>query len=304
MSSNDFSEKVTGDVTPFPGATSDDIQQHANDTCAVKSQQIIMHEFGLNIPEEQLAQESEIKGYYEPGQGSDPNQVGHLLNDHGIETHHMDGANVYDLVNELSQGHKVIVGVDADELWHPSFWNDWFGEDPNHALVVTGIDTTDANNVKVLVTDPGSGDVIKSYPLDEFMDAWHDSNCMMVATDTAPQPDTAPTMANFDYDAGHIPFIGNVPFDVFQNQMMPAVDSYFDGVDMDDYQDAINAYDHTYDVFSHWNQGEDFHHLLFDPSDATDPQLPTGNEGTDGTDGTDDGSMMHHNPFDIFDPNI
>ena len=68
--------KVIGEVTPYHGAVKEDILQQANDTCPVKSQQIIMKEFGINIPEEILAHESFVKGYYQPGEGSDPQQVG------------------------------------------------------------------------------------------------------------------------------------------------------------------------------------------------------------------------------------
>lgn len=261
-------ERIIGEVTPFPGAESVDIQQLAGDTCAVKSQQIIMKAFGVDIPEEVLTNESAIKGYYMPGVGSDPAQVGQLLNDHGIATHSMEGANVYDLVNELAQGHKVIVGVDSDELWRPSFFNDLFGEEANHALVVTGIDTTDPNNVKVLVTDPGNGDVIQSYGLEQFMDAWHDSNCMMVATNQAPPAIYAPTMINFDYGLGHLPMIGDIPFEQYQTVIYPEMSSFFDHATLHDPilqpQDIANIYDQMHEAISVWNSTEDFHSLLYD----------------------------------------
>ena len=153
---------IIGDVTPFPDVMSDDIIQHQSDTCAIKSQQIILHSFGMDIPEEMLTIEATSKGYYLPGHGTMPSQVGMLLEDHGISTHTKYHATVYDLAAELAQGHKVIVGVDADELWRPSFYNDLFGEQANHALIVTGIDTTNPYDVRVLITDPGTGDVARS----------------------------------------------------------------------------------------------------------------------------------------------
>ena len=213
--------KIPGEITPWPGATSSEIQQEYVDTCAVKSQQIIMKTFGIDIPESELVAESANKGYYMPGCGSDPDQVGKLLNDHGIATTPHENANVYDLVGELAQGHKVIVGVDADELWQPSWYNDIFGEQANHALVVTGIDTTDPENVKVIVTDPGTGDVAKEYPLEQFIDAWHDSNCFYVTTN-APAPKGSDGMSGFDYEVGHLPFVCNIPFDSY----MPLVNQY------------------------------------------------------------------------------
>ncbi|MBR6354934.1 MAG: hypothetical protein IKS01_04050, partial [Paludibacteraceae bacterium] len=116
-------DSIIGDVTPCPDMMSHDIIQHQSDTCAIKSQQIILHSFGVDIPEEILTIEATNRGYYVPGQGSAPSLVGMLLEDHGVGTHIKYHATVYDLAAELAQGHKVIVEVDADELWRPSFYN-------------------------------------------------------------------------------------------------------------------------------------------------------------------------------------
>lgn len=259
--SNMLQDSIIGDVTPFPSLDADDVMQQQNDTCAIKSQQIILHSFGMDIPEELLTIEATGKGYYIPGQGSTPSQVGMLLEDHGIGTHTKYHATVYDLAAELAQGHKVIVGVDADELWCPSFFNDLFGEQANHALIVTGIDTSDPNDVRVILTDPGTGDVARSYPMAQFLDAWHDSSCMMVATDMAPQVSyggiiTNPEMINFDYAAGHIPYVGNIPYDIYMDNMLPRFDDYFDHQLGDihsalDYQHMFDQMDDAFDNFDH-----------------------------------------------------
>lgn len=209
-----------------------DIMQQYNDTCAVKSQQIILNSFGIEIPESVLVQEATIKGYYHPGHGTNPENVGLLLEDHGVGTHTKLNATVYDLVAELSQGHKVIVGVDANELWRPSFFNDLFGEQANHALIVTGIDTSNPNDIRVILTDPGTGDVARSYPMEQFLDAWHDSSCRLIATDNPPlscydNGISNPEMINFDYSVGHIPYVGHVPFDYFVNNIVPEMDMFY-----------------------------------------------------------------------------
>jgi hypothetical protein len=84
----------------------------------------------------------------------------------------------------------------------------------DHAVVISGIDTSDPDNVQVIVSDPGTGDPAAMYPLDEFVDAWRDSNCFMVATQN-PAPPALPEMANFDYVAGHIPRVWGMPYDNF-----------------------------------------------------------------------------------------
>lgn len=199
------------------------IQQHYSDTCAIKSQQIILNDFGIPCTEEELIQFSHEQGWYN-GDGTSMIDVGNLLETAGIPCSRQADANIFNLVDELSQGHKIIVGVDADELWKndsildklKNWFNDFFrGDTPNHALIVAGIDTSDPNNIQVIVTDPGTGDYCKSYPLDQFMDAWSDSNCYMVSTDVA-MPQTLPQMANFPDSIGHIESVAGVDYADFQ----------------------------------------------------------------------------------------
>lgn len=168
------------------------IAQGYNSTCAVRSQQIILRDFGVDISQEALMNFAEQNGWFSEESGTPMAYVGYILQSQGVSVHQNINCTMYDLVNELSQGHRVIVGVDADELWHDGFmglkgdWNDLVnGETPNHALIVAGVEVNpnDPTDVKVILTDPGSGDLRVEYELDKFMDAWQDSDCFMVATD-------------------------------------------------------------------------------------------------------------------------
>lgn len=88
-------------------------QQSYSDTCAIKSQQLILSDFGIPITEDQLVQYSMDQGWYTgDGSGTHLSDVGKLLADAGIPCTQSVDANIYDLVDELQQGHKVIVGVD------------------------------------------------------------------------------------------------------------------------------------------------------------------------------------------------
>jgi len=198
------------DINPY--------QQAYSDTCAIKSQQLILNEFGIPCSEDDLVRYSAEHGWYN-GNGTSMEDVGNLLEDAGIPCTRQCDANVFNLVKELSQGHKVIVGVDSNELWGNRFveWlNDFFlGETPDHALLVTGIDTTDPTNIKVIVTDPGTGEAGKAYPLEQFMDAWSDASCYMCSTD-APVPATVPGMENFDYFEGHLPEVAGMDYSQFE----------------------------------------------------------------------------------------
>lgn len=243
---------VHGDVSQ--NGYSDDIRQIYSDTCAIKSQQIILSDFGIDYTEDQLVQYSLDHGWYN-GNGTQPQDVGKILIDAGIPCTQKEHANIFNLVNELSQGHKVIVGVDADELWNndsllektKNWLADFWGENPNHALIVAGIDTTDPNNIQVIVKDPGTGDDGKAYPIEQFMNAWADSSCFMVATDCA-VPTTVQGMENFDLNLGHIDNVAGVPFTDFQvfNNLSYGLPSYpiFDnnGMMMSPMSSLVNGY--------------------------------------------------------------
>lgn len=178
------------------------IQQPDDHSCALRSQQIILRDFGIDIPFDDLEKIALEAGVYSD-QGTYTYDIGKVLEIAGVGMHQVDGSTIYDLTNELAQGHRVIVSVDADELWYNDTAsgkiNNWISDairhqGGNHALIVAGIEVNveDPNDVKVVLTDPGAGHLRIEYPMDQFMDAWQDSNCFMAATDNA---------APYQYDA-------------------------------------------------------------------------------------------------------
>lgn len=195
---------------------SDYVRQNYSDTCAIKSQQLILEEFGIEISEDQLREEAIAHGWYTPGEGTSMEDVGKLLELHGVQCHQYVNGNVFNLVNELAQGHKVIMGVDSGELWNYGFIEHMEdrhigGERADHALIVSGINTSDPNDIKVIITDPGTGDLCKEYSLSQFIDAANDSQFFMVTTDT-PQPNV---FDGIGYDLDHLPYIGYLPYQEF-----------------------------------------------------------------------------------------
>jgi hypothetical protein len=204
---------------------SKDIYQVYKDTCAIRSQQLVLNDFGIPITQDELIAEATKNGWYVKGVVTKPHDVGNLLESHGIAINKVEEANIYNLVGELAQGHRVIVAVDANELHHNGFIQDMkdilLRESPNHALLVAGIDTSDLNNIQVILKDPGTGDVAKAYPIAQFIDAWDDSENLMVATKDSVPLSHNPEMVNFDYQTGHIDEIGNMSYDFFVQHVLP-----------------------------------------------------------------------------------
>jgi hypothetical protein len=175
-------------------------------TCAVVSQEMILHQFGINVSEAQLVYDATVHGWLTDS-GTQPLDVGNLLEFYGVPTHAQYGANVESLAAELAQGHKVIVAVNSGELWgsHWPFasWLQSGGAD--HALVVTGLDLSDPAHPHVVVNDPGDPQGAgKPYPLDQFLHAWSGSGRFFVATDHPPPNLAADPLLgkNFDTDSG------------------------------------------------------------------------------------------------------
>ena len=170
------------------------IQQPDDHSCALRSQQIVLRDFGIDIPFKDLEKIAKDNGVYSDS-GTSMCDVGKVLEIAGVGMHQVIGSNMFDLTNELVHGHRVIVGIDANELWYNNSISDklknWFDDvtghqGGNHALIVAGVEVNpkNPNDVKVVLTDPGSGDLRIEYPMKQFMDAWKDTNCFMAATDS------------------------------------------------------------------------------------------------------------------------
>jgi len=256
--------KVVG--LPGEDGTSSSVKQHFEDTCAVRSQELILRDFGVQVSEDSLRNEAIGHGWYTPGGGTSAANIGNLLELHGVDVNRYENANIITLTSELAKGHKVIIGVDSGELWNHGLLEgleDKLGfQQPDHALIVSGIDTSDPDQVKVVLTDPGSGDIAKEYPMEQFVDAWKDSNCLMVTT-AQPAPAWLPEMANFDYNLGHIESIGNLPYDDFQTQY--ATPEHLQG------HDFSTVLDNSIDDFLQGVTGDDLYPMP--PFDITDQDI-------------------------------
>lgn len=175
-------DMILGQLSP------NDIQQQYPDTCAIKSQQIILQSHDIDVSEDELVRESIEKGWYTPGAGTSPSEVGNLLEEHGVNVSRYEHASIDDIASELAKGHQIIVGVDSGELWTPGTYESLedfiMGNGADHALIVSGIDVNPLTGEReVTLTDPGTGEVAHIYTADEFEDAWDDSDNFMVTTD-------------------------------------------------------------------------------------------------------------------------
>jgi len=183
------------------------IWQGNQPTCAIRSQEIILRDYGIFHTQDELVEFATQNGWFDPDPetgGTDKYAVGNILDACGIPTKRVDDATIYDIISELKAGHRVIVSVDADELWvkkEPNLFKrlaaqvtnkandkiqDFLGlEGANHALVVAGVNVNpkDPSDISVTLIDSGTGDVCIEYSFKDFHNAWSDGHCKMISTE-------------------------------------------------------------------------------------------------------------------------
>ena len=177
--------------------------------CAIKAQQMVLHNYGIEVSTEELTALAKKQGWFEEGKGSAFDFVGELLNHYGVEAVQMRNAGVYHITHELSQGHKIIVGVDADT-------DEALAQ---HVMLVAGIDTTDPDNLKVEVKDPSHPEQDTVYTANAFLERWRHTGCFMVATKQAAPLSANPEMQNFDYQLGYVRKFADVAYEEIIKRM-------------------------------------------------------------------------------------
>lgn len=157
--------------------------QGATNRCAVYSQKFVMEQLtGQEVDIEDFCDIAEANGWFTEEGGTPWNDVGNILEYMGLNVESSPGKTFEDIENCLENGGKVIVGVDADEIWSGES-DDLFGPgmDADHALQVIGIDYSNPDEPMVILNDSGAANGCGAMvTLDEFMEAWEDSNFLMV----------------------------------------------------------------------------------------------------------------------------
>jgi hypothetical protein len=132
-----------------------------------------------------------VKGDATSGMGTATADLAELLRQYGVRAVMSDKdssakthvpAGIEGLEQLLGSGHKVIVSLNAEMIWHEPIENKDSNGNPrsDHAVVVTGIDT--ANNV-VHLNDSGiKTGKDEQVPLKLFLQAWATSDERVVVT--------------------------------------------------------------------------------------------------------------------------
>lgn len=161
--------------------------QEAPNSCAIACQTDILNSFGINVSEGQIAKLAEDRGWYDPAIGTPPQALGYVLEAYGIPVTQNYDTSLTTLKDTLDNGEKVMVGLDANEIWAPD--KDFSGNpleqpDAGHAVWVTGIEMKPNGELEVILNDTGQVQGRGArIAMDDFVNAWDDFGRYAAVTD-------------------------------------------------------------------------------------------------------------------------
>ncbi|MCM1110438.1 MAG: C39 family peptidase [Clostridium sp.] len=179
-------EKVAGD--PASDMDNWECQGHTN-RCAIYSQLFVIEGItGGDVTIDELVEVAEENGWFdesmgpENGSGTTALNMNKLLDYYGIDNDMSFHNDLAGLEEELRNGNKVIVSIDADQIWYgsdPDIFSPASGA--NHAVQIIGIDYSDPEHPMAILNDSGSPDGCgEMVPLDVFEDAWSAGDNQMI----------------------------------------------------------------------------------------------------------------------------
>lgn len=188
--------KVFENLYDFIDPTEHYHPQEAPNSCAVAVQTDILNDFGINVSEAQMRELAENMGVYTHSGGTPLSDVGKLIEAHGIELDpQRDGFDLSYLVDAKNSGEKIIIGLDAAEIWNsPDILDNpietYTGglieiASAGHAVEFKGVFEDFDGNIFVVIDDPGHPDGNNVHvPINDFLDAWSDFGNFAVITKT------------------------------------------------------------------------------------------------------------------------
>lgn len=178
-------DPATADMDKIVGnpAEAMEIWEHqgATNRCSLYAQMFAIEELtGQDIDIEEFADIAEANGWFTEDGGTPGQYCNKMAEYYGLETEVTYDNSLSDIAESLNNGEKVLISIDADEIWYGENDDIYAPDGSNHALEVIGIDYSDPENPMIILNDSGNPDGCGTMvPYQTFMDAWDDSGCRM-----------------------------------------------------------------------------------------------------------------------------
>ena len=161
--------------------------------CSIECEKYILRSLNIEYDEQQLLAEAIEKGWQQEA-GTALHNVGRHLESKGLYVTRQYKTTIDDIANALAAGNSVIVAVDGGELLkdrrEEALEDILIGPQPDHTVVVLSYD---APKGIITLYDPNSSQPQDTYCIEQFLDAWSDSQCYLLtislqATTYTPHP--------------------------------------------------------------------------------------------------------------------
>lgn len=153
-------------------------QNSSDNLCVVRCEGIALRHFGHNVTDEELLEESKQEGWLQSS-GTIFTDIGKLSEKHGLKVQQVTHGNLEMLVDAISEGCIIIVFVDEGELTGDYIQEKeedlYIGGCPDHVVIVQAI-----SKERISIIDSYTPEQTDSYPIDQFLDAWNDSQNFLV----------------------------------------------------------------------------------------------------------------------------
>ncbi len=171
------------------------IIQKAEASCALDIEQEVLKHLGFDVDSTALENLAVQQGWYDPEEGTLSENVGMILEAHGVEVERRWDWTLTELLDALESGEEVIVALDAEEVRNPQRGPGGAPLekiDQGHAVWVASIDLDDNGNISLVLKDPGNpkGSDLNAN-VSDFLNAWADFGNFAVVTRNSGANDTS-----------------------------------------------------------------------------------------------------------------
>lgn len=146
--------------------------ESGNNICSVLCEAYVLHRRAVPFYDKDMLEIAQDNHWLTP-QGAPLHSIGQLLAHYGLMVTRKYDATVEDIQKALALDNDVLVVVDSDKLYPESTDEE---DAPNHAVVVTGIDSIGET---VTLFDPQDNSNLE-FQISVFEDAWMESHNYMV----------------------------------------------------------------------------------------------------------------------------
>ncbi len=159
-------------------------QKEATNTCSIECELKVLKKFAVDLDMPTMLQEAQTLGVL-TAEGTYLFNVGRLCEANGLVADRQYNRGMADIVQGLKNGDGVIAIVNGEGLSGSRTGQDaeniMEGGTPNHAVVIEDVDEKENT---IILYDPNSPDAADTYPIQQFLDAWQDSQCYLVCVNT------------------------------------------------------------------------------------------------------------------------